>query len=76
LVSSALRKDFSEISGSWLTACQLINIAVECCHFEPSKLQEIKKEYIPALVYESLNICRNIVKEHSSAGEVSFHYKN
>ena len=68
---SALRLDFTGVSGMWLTACQLINVAVECCFFNPRYLQEIKKEYIPALIQESLNICRNIVKEYQTTSDVS-----
>ncbi|XP_066932540.1 IQ calmodulin-binding motif-containing protein 1-like [Clytia hemisphaerica] len=69
-VIQALRLDFTKVSGMWLTACQLINTAVECCFFNPRYLQEIKKEYIPALIQESLNICRSIVKEYQTSSDM------
>ena len=66
----ALRIDFSKVTGSWITAYQLIDIGIECCLFNPHYLEEIKKKYMPSLVDAGLVICGMIIKKVRLSNDV------
>lgn len=67
MIVTALKQDFNQISGSWLTACQLSSIAVECCIGATSDLENLKKQFLPNLTYTMLQVMSKVVNEYNKA---------
>ena len=66
-----MKQDFTLVPGSWLTACQLCSIVVDCCiDYTATNMSHLEKEILPDLTYTILQLMSKVINEYYKVEKV------